>query len=62
MNSLKWLEGDDDEIFIETKDYFINLTNATAGQIKTVNILTVYVMPGLILLIGLAVYLKRRNL
>jgi hypothetical protein len=62
MNSLKWLEGETDEIFIETKDYFINLIDVTASQVKTVSTLTIYVMPGLILLIGLAVYLKRRNL
>ena len=62
LNCLKWLEGDEDEIFIETKNYFANFITVSAGQSKTVSILTIYVMPGLILLIGLAVYLRRRNL
>jgi len=62
LNSLKWLEGDEDEIFIETKNYFANLISVTARQSDTVSILTIYVMPGVILLIGLAVYLRRRNL
>ena len=62
LNCLKWLEGDEDEIFIETKNYFTNFITVTAQQSKTVSILTIYVMPGVILLIGLAVYLRRRNL
>ncbi|MFO7611435.1 MAG: GldG family protein [Clostridia bacterium] len=62
LNSLKWLEGDTDDIFIETKDYFINLVDVTARQANTVSILVIYVMPGVILLAGLAVYLRRRNL
>lgn len=62
LNCFKWLEGDTDEILIETKDYSANLINITAQQSKTVSIFTIYIMPGLILLIGLAVYLRRRNL
>ncbi|MBN1624559.1 MAG: GldG family protein [Clostridia bacterium] len=62
LNCLKWLEGDDDEIFIETKNYFANFITVSAGQSKTISILTIYVMPGIILLLGLAVYLRRRNL
>ncbi len=62
LNCLKWLEGDEDEIFIETKTYFGNFITVSAGQSKTISILTIYVMPGIILLLGLAVYLRRRNL
>ncbi|MCK5758093.1 MAG: GldG family protein [Clostridiales bacterium] len=62
LNCFKWLEGDTDEILIETKNYFTNLINVTAQQSKTVSILTIYILPGLILLVGLAVYLRRRNL
>lgn len=62
LNSLKWLEGDTDEVFIETKNYFTNFINVTAKQANTVSIMVIYVMPGVILLIGLAVYLRRRNL
>ncbi len=62
LNCFKWLEGDTDEILIETKIYATNLINVTAQQSKTVSIFTIYILPGLILLIGLAVYLRRRNL
>ena len=62
LNCFKWLEGDTDEILIETKNYFTNLINVTAQQSKTVSIFTIYILPGLILLVGLAVYLRRRNL
>ncbi len=62
LNCFKWLEGDTDEILLETKAYFANLINVTAQQSKTVSIFTIYVLPGVILLIGLAVYLRRRNL
>lgn len=62
LNCFKWLEGDTDEILIEAKSYITNLINVTAQQAKTVSILTIYIMPGIILLIGLAVYLRRRNL
>jgi len=62
LNCFKWLEGDTDEILIETKNYFNNLINVTAQQSKTVSIFTIYILPGLILLVGLAVYLRRRNL
>lgn len=62
MNCFKWLEGDTDEILIDAKGYFTNLINVTARQAKTVSIFTIYILPGVILLIGLAVYLRRRNL
>ncbi|MDX1358647.1 MAG: GldG family protein [Clostridia bacterium] len=62
LNCFKWLEGDTDEIFIETKAYFANMINVSAQQSKTISIFTIYIMPGVILLIGLAVYLRRRNL
>lgn len=62
LNCINWLEDDSGEIFIETKDYFSNLIYITAQQVKTVGALVIYVMPGIILLIGLAVYLRRRNL
>lgn len=62
LNCFKWLEGDTDDILIETKTYFANLINVSAQQSKTVSIFTIYVLPGVILLIGLAVYLRRRNL
>ena len=62
LNCFKWLEGDTDEILIETKNYFTNLIYVTAQQSKTVSIFTIYILPGLILLVGLAVYLRRRNL
>ena len=62
LNCFKWLEGDEDEVFIETKNYFTNLISVTAQQAQTVSILIIYVLPGVILLVGLAVYLRRRNL
>lgn len=62
LNCLKWLEGDENEIFIETKNYFINFITVSAQQSKNISTLTIYVMPGLILLLGLIVYLRRRNL
>lgn len=62
LNCFKWLEGDTDEILIEPKSYFTNLINVTAQQVKTVSLFTIYILPGIILLIGLAVYLRRRNL
>ena len=62
LNCFKWLEGATDEILVETKAYFANMINVTAQQSKTVSIFTIYILPGIILLIGLAVYLRRRNL
>lgn len=62
LNSIKWLEGDEDEIFIETKNYFFNFITVSAKQSDTISFLTIYVFPGIILLLGLIVYLRRRNL
>ena len=62
INNMNWLEGDTGEIFIEQKDYFVNFIKITTKQANAVGGFLVYGLPGLILLIGLIVYLKRRHL
>lgn len=58
---VNWLEGDYNQTTIEEKSYFINIISITASQVATVSTL-LYILPGLILLVGGIVYLKRRHL
>ncbi|MFO7635779.1 MAG: GldG family protein [Clostridia bacterium] len=62
INSVNWLEGDIGQIFIEQKEYFQNMLSMNAGQQRTISVLVIYILPSLILLAGLIVYLRRRNL
>jgi len=62
INNINWLEGDAGEILINQKDYFVNFIKITTKQANVVGGFLVYGLPGLILLAGLIVYLRRRHL
>lgn len=62
LNSINWLEGDIGTVFIAPKDIFQNIVSMTARQRQGINIFVIYIIPGIILLTGLVVYLRRRNL
>lgn len=62
MNSMSYLSGKGDALNIRPKRISASALVMTEKQVKTVRTLVLYVIPGIVILFGLAVWLRRRFL
>lgn len=61
LNSVNWLAGNEDNIYISS---FVDNTQAlslTAANAYTIAIYSLFVLPAIVIIIGLVVWLRRRN-
>ncbi len=62
LNTVNWLAEEEDLVAIPPKNPEDRRINMTAQQAKFSLVLTVFIIPGLVLIAGLSVYFRRRKL